>query len=87
MTYQLPYQPKKSAHRNFLETELHTMSVTVNQLIETSLQKLLETASSYYEFLSFASTQKVLYTYVSIHTFITMNTTLVLSRANIYKAI
>lgn len=59
MAYQLPYQPKKSAQRNFLETEVHTMSVTVTQLIETSLQKLLETASSYSEIFSHFCSESV----------------------------
>lgn len=59
MAYQLPYQPKKSAHRNFLETEVRTMSVTVTQLIETSLQKLLETASSYSEIFSHLCSERV----------------------------
>lgn len=78
MAYQLPYQPKKSAHRNFLETEVRTMSVTVTQLIETSLQKLLHLILKF----SLICAQNV-----CVCTFINTNTTSVMARIHICKAI
>lgn len=67
MAYQLPYQPRKSTDKNFLENEVHTVSLIVNQLIATSSKSFWKLVHFILGFALYLVFWKYVYEYV--HTY------------------